>query len=126
MINNVAVLYVDDEDANLFLFDRTFSPLFKVLTAESGEDGLHVLEEHQNEIIVVITDMKMPGMNGIEFVRIARERFKNIAYYVLTAFNFNKEVETALEEKLIARSFTKPFDVKQIKAEVEKVAASLK
>lgn len=125
MNRSITVLYVDDEDANLFLFDRSFSSAFTVLTALSGEEGLAVLEEHQNDIIVVITDMKMPGMSGVEFVRLAKERFKNIAYYVLTAFNFNKEVESAIEEKIVDKFFTKPFDVEQIITEVQSVAGRM-
>lgn len=125
MKKEITILYVDDEDINLFLFERSFRSLFKILTANSGEEGLKRLSESSHDIIVVISDMRMPVMNGIEFIRKAKERFNNIAYYVLTAFNYNEEIEKALEDKLIDKFFTKPFDIELIKAEVEWVASKL-
>ena len=122
MAKQITILYIDDEDINLFLFARTFSSTYKVITASSGEQGLMRLEESSHEIIVVITDMRMPGMYGIQFIRKAKEKFHNIAYYVLTAFNYNEEINKALEEKLIDKFFTKPFDFEVIKAEVARVA----
>ena len=69
---NTTILYVDDEDVNLFLFEKTFESYYTVITAKSGDEGLKKIEEHQKDIAVVISDMRMPGMNGIEFIEIAR------------------------------------------------------
>ena len=126
MSKQITILYVDDEDINLFLFERSFSSVYKVITANSGEEGLKKLEESSQDIIMVISDMRMPVMDGLEFVRKAKEKFKNIAYYVLTAFNFSEEIDNAIAEKLIDNFFTKPFDIELIKAEVARVAGELK
>ena len=107
------------------LFEKSFEKHFRVLTATSGDGGLDQLESHPNEIIVVISDMRMPGMNGVEFIRKAKARFNNIAYYILTAFNFNSEIEQAVNEKVIKKFLTKPFDISLIRAEVENAAQSL-
>ncbi len=125
MEKQITILYVDDEDINLFLFERSFSSTYKVITANSGEEGLKKLEQSAHDIIVVITDMRMPGMDGIEFIRKAKEKFNNIAYYVLTAFNHSVEIDKAIEDKLIDKFFTKPFDIEIIKAEVARVASKL-
>lgn len=117
--NQVTVLYVDDEDINLFLFERSFRAHYHVLTASSGEVGLQKLEDNASEIIVVISDMRMPGMDGITFIRRAKERHANIAYFILTAFDFSEEIDKALDEKLINKFFTKPFDIDQIKSSIE-------
>ena len=121
----ITVLYVDDEDNNLFIFEKSFEKDFRVVTATSGDAGLDILESHANDVIVVISDMCMPGMNGVEFVRKARARFNNIAYYILTAFDFNTEIEEAVNERVIDKFFTKPFDITQIRAEVERIAQRL-
>jgi response regulator RpfG family c-di-GMP phosphodiesterase len=126
MSKQITILYVDDEDINLFLFERSFSSLYKVITANSGEEGLKKLEESSQDIIMVISDMRMPVMDGLEFVRKAKEKFRNIAYYVLTAFTFSEEIDKAMAEKLIDNFFTKPFDIELIKAEVARVAGELK
>ncbi|MCP4457275.1 MAG: response regulator [Cytophagales bacterium] len=108
------VLYVDDEDVNLFLFSRTFESTYNVLTARSGAEGLGILEANKEEIIVVISDMKMPEMNGIEFITKAKNQFKNVSYFILTGFAHNNEIEVALKTGLIQRFFIKPFDVSEI------------
>ncbi|MEK6783346.1 MAG: response regulator [Bacteroidota bacterium] len=125
MNKKITILYVDDEDINLFLFERSLSSTYKVLTAKSGEEGLRILGESSDEIVMVITDMRMPGMDGLLFIRKAKEKFHNISYYVLTAFNFNEEINTAIEDKLINNFFTKPFDIETIKAEIGRVASKL-
>jgi response regulator RpfG family c-di-GMP phosphodiesterase len=115
----ITILYVDDEDINLFLFERSFQSIYTILTASSGEEGLKKLEEKPNDIIVVISDMRMPGMDGIEFIRKAKAIHKNIAYFILTAFDYSEEINDALKENLINKFFTKPFDIEQIKKSVE-------
>lgn len=115
----VTVLYVDDEDINLFLFERSFRSLYSVITANSGEQGLQKLEDNASDIIVVISDMRMPGMDGITFIKKAKEKHANIAYFILTAFDYSEDINKALEDHLINKFFTKPFDIEQIKASIE-------
>ena len=65
------ILYVDDEPTNLLLFKIHFQKKYTVLTGNSGSDGLALL--HSNpEVVVVVSDMKMPGMNGIEIIKAAK------------------------------------------------------
>jgi two-component system response regulator (stage 0 sporulation protein F) len=71
------LLYVDDEPLNLRLFEVNFRKKFTIRTALSGEAGLDILCREPS-IPVVITDMKMPGMNGIEFIKKAKEQFPEI------------------------------------------------
>lgn len=109
------VLFVDDEEINLFLFEKTFERDFHVYTASSGVDGLKLLQEHGNDVRVVISDMRMPEMNGLEFIESAKKNYPNISYFILTGYGFNLELEHALEMKLIDKLFNKPFDYEQIK-----------
>ncbi|MBT4703936.1 MAG: response regulator, partial [Flavobacteriales bacterium] len=65
MDDAVNVLYVDDEQTNLFSFKASFRKDFNVFTAETGAEGLEIL---QNEVIhIAISDQRMPEMSGIEF-----------------------------------------------------------
>ncbi|MFY0685827.1 MAG: response regulator [Cyclobacteriaceae bacterium] len=111
---DIAILYVDDEPANLFLFKARFSREYPVYTAESAQVGLKELEDHKDKIIVVISDMRMPQMNGVEFIRKARQTFDKLVYFILTGFEYDQEIEEALNKKLISRFFTKPFDKREI------------
>lgn len=110
-MDNLTILYVDDEPINLMLFKRNFERRnYKVFTAESGMEGLEKLKEN-SEIRVVVSDMKMPRMNGIEFIKTARKDFPNIVFFILTGFDFTPEIEDALSTKLIQKYFGKPFDI---------------
>jgi two-component system, response regulator, stage 0 sporulation protein F len=109
MGSNYTILYVDDEPINLMLFRAIFERKYTVLTAESGAKGLTLLSQNPG-IAGVISDMRMPLMNGIEFIRLARKDFPDIFYFILTGYDITAEISSALNEKLIDRYFQKPFN----------------
>lgn len=113
-IDNVTILYVDDEEINLFLFEKSFGKKYSVITADSGGKGLKALENHGDKIIVVISDMRMPVMNGVEFIRKAKSLHDNIVYFILTGFEYNDEIDEAIKTDLIQKFFTKPFNYDEI------------
>jgi two-component system, response regulator, stage 0 sporulation protein F len=114
------LLYVDDEPLNLTLFEINFQKKYTVKTALSGEKGLDILRSEPS-IAVVITDMKMPGMNGIEFIRKAKENFPEIVFFILTGYEITEEITKALEEKLIYKYFKKPFLMKDMETAILEV-----
>lgn len=122
---NITVLYVDDEKDNLFVFKANFSRKFEVITSISPIQALGELEVHHNEIIVVISDMRMPEMNGIEFIKKAKSKYDDIYYFILTGFGNNPEIEEALNNKLICKYFTKPFDAREIEEAILEAAKKL-
>jgi len=124
MDKTITLLYVDDEPINLTLFELNFKKRYKVITAESGNEGLQKLSD-DDEIIVVISDMKMPGMNGVEFIRKAREKYANIAYFILTGFDINEEISEALKQQIIHRYFRKPFDMNEIEKAIKEVVSEM-
>ena len=107
------ILYVDDEFINLQLFKINFDNKYEVFTAENGITGLEVLDNNP-DIIVVISDMKMPLMNGIEFIKKAKEKYSHIRFYILTGFQITEEIQEALNSKLILKYFSKPFNLNKI------------
>ena len=124
--SNITILYLDDEEVNLFIFKANFKNKFNVITSDDPRKALEELKQHKDEIIVVISDMRMPVMNGLEFIEKARKIHDNIFYYILTGFDYNEEIEKALKENLIHKFFSKPFDAKEIESEVIQVAKTLK
>ena len=68
------ILYVDDEFINLEIFEINFSEKYEVFTALDAKSGLEVLAK-ESGIVVVISDMRMPEMNGIDFIKIAKSQF---------------------------------------------------
>jgi DNA-binding NtrC family response regulator len=118
----VNVLYVDDEKLNLFLLKQSLSDQFNVITAESGFEALNILG--QTEINVVISDMRMPKMNGVTFIKKAKINYPDIAYFILTGYDVDDEISEALQQKLIAKSFRKPFQIPEIVTAVREALKS--
>jgi response regulator RpfG family c-di-GMP phosphodiesterase len=122
---NITILYLDDEDINLFIFEANFKNTFNVMTSNSAPKALKLLDDHKDEIIVVISDMRMPDMNGLEFIKEARKKHDNMYYYILTGFEYNEDINAAVESKLIKKFFNKPFEVREIEQEIFAVAENL-
>ena len=119
----VSILYVDDEINNLLLFKANFRRKYNVFLAQSGPEGLKELASH-HDISVVISDMRMPVMSGIEFIRRARVKYPHMTYFILTGFEYNYEIDKALKDSTIQRYFTKPFDVNEIECAIDGVTKS--
>lgn len=113
----ITILYVDDEPINLRLFQYNLKKKFEVLTAESGDEGLELLQANPH-IRNVISDMKMPGMSGIDFIKLAKKDFPDIQYFILTGFDITEEIADALNERLIHKYFRKPFNMKEIETSI--------
>lgn len=109
----VTLLYVDDEPLNVMLFERVFRRYYNIITANSGFTALEKLAAHP-EITVVISDMKMPGMNGIEFISCANEQYPHCTYFILTGYDITPEIAKAIDKQMIIKCFRKPFDEKEI------------
>ncbi|MDY0201117.1 MAG: response regulator [Bacteroidales bacterium] len=113
----ISVLYVDDEPINLKLFELNFQRTFNVTTALSGFEGLEILKNNQ-QISIVVSDMRMPEMDGLEFIGKAKERFPNIIFYLLTGYDITEEISEALDNRLIAKYFRKPSNNKEIESTI--------
>lgn len=62
--------------------------------------------------------MKMPEMNGIEFVKIAKMDLPNKFYFILTGIDITEEINDALNENLINKYFRKPLNIKEIESAI--------
>ena len=112
------ILYVDDESINLKLFKLIFSEKYEVFTAENGMQGLEVLANN-HDIAIVVSDMKMPGMNGIEFIKTSKPIYPEISYFILTGYEITNEIQEALYTGLIIKYFRKPLNKSEIDSEIE-------
>ncbi len=103
------ILYVDDEIINLELFQLTFMNVFQVLVAESAEEGLKLLALN-SDIHVVIADLKMPGMNGMDFIKEAKKMNQERVCMLLTGFMEPNIMMEGLNKELIFRYILKPWN----------------
>jgi len=120
MDEKIKILYIDDEEINLELFEYNFSDKFEVVTKCCGLDGLECLQKIP-DIKVVISDMNMPQMNGLEFIAKAQKIFSDKKYFILTGYDITEEIKLAIESKLILKYFVKPFNIEEIEEAINEV-----
>jgi YesN/AraC family two-component response regulator len=111
------VLYVDDEYINLDLLRLTFLNEFEIITAESGAEGLDILHADP-EIKVVISDLKMPGMDGLEFIREVKSRDPDKVCMLLTGFLESEVMLEGFNQELLFRYLMKPFKKEELKSTI--------
>ena len=119
MSEKAIILYVDDELINLKVFEINLSKKYFVLTAESGMKGLELLS-NKSDIKIVISDMRMPDMNGLEFIKSAKEQYSQISCFLFTGYEITNEIEEALKNRLILRYFKKPLNMQKVSSAIEK------
>ena len=119
MSKKIKILYLDDEPVNVQLFEIVFSQKHEVITAYSGNEGLKLLKT--NAVDIVISDMKMPKMTGLEFITIAQEMYPDKKYYILTGYDVTKQIQNAIDSGLIIKYFKKPFNMDEIESSINEV-----
>lgn len=101
------VLYVDDERANRIVFEQSLGADFRITAVADAETALQILEAQ--DVAVLVTDMRMPGMSGEELLRIAKERKPQTIRMVVTAYSDVDPILRAINEGLVARYIIKPW-----------------
>ncbi len=102
------ILYVDDERTNRIVFEQSMKADFKIITSGDGDSALSLLAEQ--DIAVLVTDMRMPAMQGDELLRIVKERHPQVIRMVMTAHQDIGPILRAINEGLVARYIIKPWD----------------
>jgi response regulator RpfG family c-di-GMP phosphodiesterase len=101
------ILIVDDEAANLRVLERMFASSFEVFTASSGAAGLDVLGAH--DIALIISDQRMPGMTGVEFLKRAAEMRSATVRMILTGYTDIDALVESINSGVVYRYVTKPW-----------------
>lgn len=104
------VLIVDDEPELLLSIASGFEshPRFRVLTAENGREAIDILDK--NNLDLVVADLRMPVMDGIELLEVMSDSFPEVPHIVMTAFG-NPVIETQLKKAGALEVLEKPLDI---------------
>lgn len=116
------ILVVDDEpDILESILDVLQSSLHRahVITAGTAEEGLRILDRTSNDVHLVISDYRLPGMDGIAFLREARRRVPHAPRFLITAYTEVEVPEADLDDAGIEGVVTKPLDADQFLAWME-------
>jgi FixJ family two-component response regulator len=110
------ILIVDDEEAILETMTFTFEDDYDVLTSANAERALEMLDEHA-PVAVVISDQRMPGTTGVEFLSQVYERHPSTTRIILTGFADMDATIKAINDGHVYAYVTKPWepdDLKQV------------
>ncbi len=111
-------MYVDDEENNLVVFKNAFFREYRVFTALSAEEGLRILDQHP--VHLIITDQKMPGMTGVEFLEQVVDSHPDTMRLILTAYSDIDFIMRAINKCGIYRYILKPWDTRELKIIIDK------
>lgn len=115
---NNSVLFVDDDPNILASFRRHLRNTFRLETASSPREGLQILQSW-SPFAVVVADLRMPEMNGVDFLRLVSEYYPDTVRIMLTG---NADLETAIHavnEGNIYRFLTKPCEIGMLRKAVQ-------
>ncbi len=106
------VLFVDDEEKILKslkrgLLDEPYNTLF----ATSGKEAIEILQ--REEVHVIVTDMRMPEMSGLDLLRVAKKDYPSIVRMVLSGYTQVTTLLTAINQGEIFKFITKPWQLEE-------------
>ena len=121
------ILVVDDERDMQMLFQQRFRKEIRDGEIEfgfafSGEEALQYMQGHQQEAILILSDINMPGMSGLELLGRIKEKYENPPPFVMmiTAYgddgNYNQAMKLGADDFL-----TKPLDFKILKEKLNEL-----
>ncbi|MFO7868181.1 MAG: response regulator [Bacteroidales bacterium] len=108
------ILYVDDESINLDLFRINYDQEYEIFTTEFPREGLQIIQKEN--ISVVVTDFKMPDINGLEFVELIKKLNPNVMCIVLSGF---LESTISKDSELVFKHIMKPYKKNQMREAIE-------
>lgn len=113
------LLLVDDESNVLASLKRLFRrDGHQIFTASSGQEGLDIMA--RQKVDVIISDQRMPGMTGVEFLRAAKAAHPDTIRIVLSGYTELQSVTDAINEGAIYRFLTKPWEDDQLREHIRK------
>jgi YesN/AraC family two-component response regulator len=109
-LKKLKFLFVEDEKDLLDIISETLEKLeVSFFTAKNGEEGLSVLKEHEDKIDIIVTDISMPIMNGLEMIKEVKSLYPNIEIIIMTAHTESKYM-TEAKDYGVNDYLLKPFD----------------
>ena len=124
-MQNMKVLVVDDEQDVKMLFEQRFrkeirNQEMEFAFAYSGEDALIYLNKHEHEAVLILSDINMPGMSGLELLRHIKQKFSHPPPVVMMITAYGDAENYSQAMRLGADDFlTKPLDFSVLKEKLK-------
>jgi CheY-like chemotaxis protein len=116
-IDMYRILYVDDEETNLRIFEYAFRQDYVVFLAQNGEEALDIVR--REHIDIIITDQHMPTMSGVELLKKIIPSNPRIVRMIMSGFNDVAGIVDAVNEIGINKYLQKPWDKRRLKSTID-------
>ncbi|MGK7881052.1 MAG: response regulator [Crocosphaera sp.] len=119
------IMVVDDEQDITLLFKQKFRREIRHKKLDfsfvfSAEDALKTLQQTENHLILILADINMPGMNGLELLKIIKEDYPTIKVFMVTAYGDDYNYETAIQYGA-DDYLTKPIQFEHLKEKISEL-----
>lgn len=118
-MEKIRILYVDDELHNLNTFKANFRTDYEIYICQSAVEGLEILK--QKSIEIIITDQRMPGMTGVEFLEAIVNTYPDAIKVIATGYADIEVVINAINKGRINYFISKPWNSEEIRSHIEKM-----
>jgi two-component system probable response regulator PhcQ len=108
------ILYVDDEELALKYFRKAFTAKYPIFLARSAAEGLQILRQEAGRIGIVISDQRMPEMEGAEFLGLVRMEYPHIVRILTTAYSNLASAIEAVNTGHIYQYVVKPWEIEDL------------
>ncbi len=112
------IMVVDDEPANLRLLERLFRNDYEIVLAESGAEALRLLQQH--DVALILTDQRMPDMNGIELLQRTASLRPHMVRIILTGYTDIDTLVEAINSGLVYKYVTKPWNNEELRLTISR------
>jgi DNA-binding NtrC family response regulator len=113
----IRVLYLDDEEPNLFSFKAAFRRDFEVHTCAEPHQAVRMLDDH--EFHVVLSDQRMPRISGVEFFELIMPDHPDISRVLVTGYADTDAVVDAINKGQVYRFVSKPWNEEELRSVIK-------
>jgi len=118
------ILCVDDEKSILNALKRLLRKEgYHLLFANSGQEGLEILKD--NNVHLIISDQRMPGMSGTEFLEIVKDKYPDVLRIILTGYSDIDSITESINKGNIYKFFFKPWNDLRLKSEIRQITEQM-
>jgi len=122
--NKYKILFIDDEPASLTAFKSVFRDDYDISLAGSADEGYEIMKNQSVDI--VISDQRMPGITGVEFLHKVRVEFPETVRMLITGYSDIDAVIKSINGSMVSYYFSKPYNEKDMKAILDNTIERLK
>lgn len=108
------ILYIDDEEISLKYFIKALEKDFRIITASTPAQGLLLFQQLKNELAILVSDQRMPGMQGIEVLERARQLQPRVLRILVTAYTDLGAAIDAINIGSIYKYISKPWETSDL------------